>query len=157
MKSGLKNKFMKFFTLIFIISCIFIPYVHADDVNPNSPDFQLVNCDGPRLPTPEMTSTASQKLGHPYRACDFNGLMSQVQHLITAMIVLGVIAAMGGFIYAGVLYLSGEQNKIKMAKSIFPKVFWGFIIMLSAWFIVYQILSWLTPAGSGFGTLLGNP
>jgi hypothetical protein len=72
------------------------------------------------------------------------------------MIVIGVIAAFGSFCYIGYLYITGTQENIKKAKSIFPKIFFGFIIMLSAWFIVYQILTWLG-SYNGYKALLGNP
>jgi hypothetical protein len=81
--------------------------------------------------------------------------MLLVQHLINIMLVIGVLAAIVMFAYAGLLFVSGKKANIDKARSIFPKVFVGFIIMLSAWFIVYQILSWLTD-NSGFKTLLGQ-
>ena len=60
------------------------------------------------------------------------------------------------FTYAGYLFLTGKEGDRKKAYDVFPKVFWGFIIMLTAWFVVYQILNWLT-GNSIFGKLLGNP
>lgn len=133
--------------------------------NPNKSTFRIVVCDGPSLPrdTNGNYTSDSQKMvdefkaanpGREYVACDFNGIMLLVQHLINIMMVLGVLVAILMFSYAGLLMVSGKEDNIKHAKSIFPKVFWGFIIMLSAWFIVYQILSWLTD-NSGFKTLLG--
>lgn len=116
-------------------------------LNPFDPSFKLSVCDGPKLP-------GTQPQG--YTPCDFAGLMSQAQFLIEAMIMLGVLAAIASFTYAGYLYLTGEKGKIEHAKDIFKKVGIGFIIMLSAWFIVYQILDWLqvNPAAK---VLLGNP
>lgn len=133
--------------------------------NPNKSTFRIVVCDGPSLPrdTNGNYTSDSQKMvdefkaannGREYVACDFNGVMLLVQHLINIMMVLGVLVAILMFSYAGLLMVSGKEDNIKHAKSIFPKVFWGFIIMLSAWFIVYQILSWLTN-NNGFKTLLG--
>ncbi len=116
--------------------------------NPSSSAFQLVVCDGPRLP-----STVTKPQG--YRTCDFNALILLVQHLINIMIVVGVLAAILLFSFTGYLYISGTPSNITRAHSIFPKIFVGFIIMLSAWFIVYQILSWLG-SNEGFKTLLGK-
>lgn len=112
--------------------------------SPTSPfgAFKLVQCDGP--------AGANINNDPKYVPCDFRGLMIQIQFLINAAIVIGVLAAMIGFAYAGFLYITGTQENIKKAKSIFPKIFWGFIIMLTAWFIVFQILKWLTPAGSAY-------
>lgn len=82
--------------------------------------------------------------GTVFIPCDFRGFMIQMQFLINAGIVLGVVAAIIGMCVAGFLYLTGVQKNIERAHTIFPKIFWGFIIMLTAWFVVYQILQWLT-------------
>ena len=140
--------------------------------NPNTTGFKLISCDGPDLSglTTSINVTVNGKVesntppagGAPgrnpdgYIPCNFNGVMIQVQHLINVMMVVGVFAAIAAFSYAGFLYVSGSEGNIKKAHEIFPKIFWGFIIMLSAWFIVYQILSWLT-GNSAFSSLLGKP
>jgi hypothetical protein len=116
--------------------------------NINSSKFRLLICDGPPWPDNVPNKPAN------YEPCDFRGLMKQIQHLLNIAVIAGVLIAMGGFIWAGALYISGSPDKIKKAHQIFPSVFWGFIIMLSAWFIVYQILSWLTDSET-FGVLLG--
>ncbi len=113
--------------------------------NINDSGFHLTVCDGPSLPGGNPTD---------YVPCDFNGAMLQVQHLINIAIVGGVLVAIFGFSYAGFLYIRGREADRTQASSMFQKIGIGFIIMLSAWFIVYQILAWLT-GGSGFGTLLG--
>lgn len=82
--------------------------------------------------------------------------MTEAQHLINIMIVLGILAAIAGLCYMGFLYISGTLPNRERAKEMFPKIFWGFIIMLTAWFVVYQILGWLT-GNSAFTKLLGNP
>ncbi len=124
------------------------------ELNPNNTGFKIVVCDGPTLP-PNLMKEAT-KDGKSYVPCDFNGIMLQVQHLINIMMVVGVFASIGAFSWAGALYISGNPKKKEEAHKIFPKIFTGFIIMLSAWFIVYQILSWLTD-NAAFKTLLGNP
>lgn len=116
--------------------------------NPNNSAFKIVICDGP--------AGANINNDSNYVVCDFNGAMLQVQHLINIMMVLGVLVAIVMFSYAGGLYITGKPANIEKAHAIFPKVFFGFIIMLSAWFIVYQILGWLAK-NDGFKTLLGNP
>ncbi len=120
------------------------------NLDPNSSGFKIVVCDGPTLPANYPNKPAN------YVPCDFNGVMLQVQHLINIAMVLGVLVAIVMFSYAGGLYITGKKANVDKAHSIFPKVFFGFIIMLSAWFIVYQILSWLTN-NDGFKALLGNP
>jgi len=129
--------------------------INQGQTSPSNPygGFQLSQCDGPALPNNADTTAylAQFKLqtgGRDYRACDFNGLMIEAQFLINVMLVVGVLAALCGFAYAGFLMMSGAQDKIKKARSIFPKVIVGFVIMLVAWFAVYQILVWLTGTGT---------
>lgn len=124
----------------------------SDDENINSDSFRLTVCDGPPLPAnvPKPTN-----LGHAYVPCDFNGIMKQVQHLINIALIVGVLTFIISLCYMGYLYISGSESNIKKAHEIFPKAFWGFIIMLTAWFIVFQILNWLT-GSSGFSALLGS-
>lgn len=134
--------------------------------------FKLVVCDGPA----ELASKANHVISKPgeqpivmdgdwmagkydpgkFVPCDFNGLMLQVQHLINIAMVLGVLAATAGLCYVGFLYIKGGEKNISDAKTIFPKLFWGFIIMLTAWFMVFQVLTWLT-GNSTFTKLLGSP
>ena len=115
----------------------------AQNTQPNeditSSNFNLVVCDGPDIPK----SAGGNPQG--YRVCDFNAAMQEVQHLINILIIFGVVVAVGGFCYAGYLYIAhgSEPGARSDANSVFRKVFIGFIIMLTAWFIVYQILSWL--------------
>ncbi len=172
--SRFKKKTARIFGVFFIgVFCVLsivpvISIAHAaspivdPDSDPTKESFKLVACDGPTLPTNDagkkMKAEIESKFNPPrsYVACDFNGIMLQVQHLINIMMVIGVFCAIFGFSFAGYLYITGTQSNIKRAHEIFPKVFFGFIIMLSAWFIVYQILTWLTD-NPGFKTLLGNP
>ena len=123
--------------------------------NPNDSAFKIVVCDGPTLPPSQLAKLPNG--GKDYVPCDFSGVMRQVQHLINIMMVLGVLVAILMFSYAGYLYMTGAKDKISHAHSIFQKTFVGFIIMLSAWFIVYQLLAWLTSNSGGFSTLLGSP
>ncbi|MDE2172894.1 MAG: hypothetical protein KGJ33_03045 [Patescibacteria group bacterium] len=119
--------------------------------NVSDSNFSLVVCDGPPLPA---SVTPPSNLGHTYRPCDFNAAMIEAQHAINIFIVFGVLAAIFGFCYIGYLYITGSEKNISRAKEIFPKIFIGFIIMISAWFIVYQILGWLAQPGAR--ALLGN-
>lgn len=123
--------------------------------------FRILQCDGPAklndASTHQIKDASGNWITDPdwrpdpnFIPCDFRGLMIQVQFLINAAIVIGVLAALIGFAYAGFLYITGTKGNIEKAHKIFPKIFWGFILMLTAWFIVYQILKWLTPEGSAY-------
>ena len=123
--------------------------------NPNSTDYQLaVPCDGPSQFAKNADGSAKTVNGHAYVSCDFVAFMAQVQHIINALIVFGVFVALGGFIYAGYLFINGKESDRKKGYDILPKVFGGFIIMLSAWFIVQQIINWLGSNVAGFTTLI---
>ena len=142
--------------------------VDTQTVDITNPGFMFVTCDGPdlsKLPSGQtMTVTikgvqqtvTTGQIPSTYTPCNFNAAVNTVQHLINIAVVVGVCVALGGFCYIGYLYMTGTQENIKKAKSILPKIFFGFIIMLSAWFIVYQLLSWLG-ASEGFKSLLGSP
>ena len=163
-KLKIRNLAGIFLVSIIVFSCAFSPTLQvaraqmasipAESENINSSGFRLTICDGPTIPKGGNVPTPTN-LGHPYVPCDFTGLMMQVQHLINIAIILGVLVAIIGFCYMGYLYITGTEKNIGEAKKIFPYLFWGFIFMLTAWFIVYQILSWLT-GGSGFDKLLGS-
>jgi hypothetical protein len=154
MNTLMKKNLILIFSLVLLIVPSFA-FVQAqtsanstDSANPNSTGFKIIICNGPKPPG---------ALPSGYVVCDFNGAMLQIQHLIDICMIFGVFAAIILFTYAGYLYITGTEKNITQAKGIFPKIFWGFVIMLMAWFIVYQILSWLTGSSSGFSALLGKP
>ncbi len=85
--------------------------------------------------TQSSTASGDDKVTNP---CGFNDIITLVQKGINFLIQLGVILAALGFAYAGFLYITamGSEEKIHHAHSIFLKVIWGFVFMLSAWLIV---------------------
>ena len=117
-------------------------------LDPTQSSFSLVVCDGPAGAPGVQTP------------CDFDHIIIQIQHLMDVMMVLGVLVAIVMFSYAGYLYVSvsftGKTSNAEDSKRIFWHVLVGFVIMIVAWFAVYQILSWLANS-SGATTLLGNP
>lgn len=178
-KFGVKY-FIQYFTsvvmaLFFVILSSF-SFVSADTANTlstNGPttditqsSFQLTACDGPDLSNlkesikvtikGQSVNTVAGKNPDGYIPCNFNGLMIQIQHLINIAVVAGVLIAIFGFCYAGFLYVTGgsQPGKRSQASEVFKKVGIGFILILGAWFIVYQILSWL--AQPGYTALLGK-
>ena len=103
-------------------------------------------CDGPdKLRHIDENGEYNPSYNKPgFVACDFAGFVGQAQKLINVMTILGVLAGIIAFSYAGYLYVTGVPGNITRAYEIFKKVGIGLVIMLSAWAIVYQILSWLT-------------
>ncbi len=175
-RQGIKNqKFSAIFIASILIFVLFVfpAFSLAQNLdpqvsNPNSSKFRLAICDGPEQLNQAKThmipdGRGGLKLDPPnwkpdpnFIPCNFKGVIIQAQHLINTMIVLGVFAAIIGFTYAGYLYITGVPGNINKAKDIFRKVAIGFIIMLIAWFMVYQILDWLT-GNPGLKALLGTP
>jgi len=130
----------------------------SEDIN--STGFKLSVCDGPDLSglketitvTVNGTKVPTTPGQNPpgYVVCDYYGFVTLAQHVINIMIIVGVLAAMILMAFTGYLYITGTPSKIERAKSIFPKIVWGFILMLTAWFIVFQLLSWLTPNAANY-------
>ena len=162
--------------LVFILPIFSV--AHADSTTANTltknptdvPDvngqhgFQLTVCDGPaEVGFTDVTDSTGKVTGHTpipgFIPCDFNGAMIQIQHLINIAMVLGVLAAIVGFSWAGFLLISmsitGKMDDRKKAVEIFRKVVTGFVIMLVSWFVVYQIIDWIT-GNSALKYLLGN-
>lgn len=131
--------------------------INPEYSNINNSKFRLLICDGPeelRHYDPVARKIVPGYTNKDFVPCDFRGLMMQIQHLINIAMTAGVLIAIAGMMYAGFLYISGTPKNISQAHDIFPSLVKGFIIMLAAWFIVYQILAWLT-GKNGYGVLLG--
>lgn len=89
--------------------------------------------------------------------CDFNALIQLVQNVIN-IIIIGAIPIAGClFAYAGFKYMTaaGDTGEIKSAHEIFMNVFWGFVIILSAWLIVHTILNALVGNSADYSYLKG--
>jgi hypothetical protein len=113
---------------------------NVENVNIRSSTFKFVVCDGPAGTGAPTTNPD----GTPYVPCDFKGLVLTVQHFLNIAMVLGVMGTVVTAVYAGFLYVTGKESNISKAKEMFPKVGIGFVLMLTAWFIIAQILTWLT-------------
>ncbi len=78
--------------------------------------------------------------------CGYQDLVQLGKNILDFIVVLSIPIAAIGFSYAGYLYLTagieGEGN-LKKAKDIFTKIFIGFVLIISAWLIVYTITSTL--------------
>lgn len=74
--------------------------------------------------------------------CGFDNLLLLIQGLLSFLITLAIPVASAMFIYAGFLYVTAidDSGKVSKAKGIFATAFWGFVIMLGAWLIVYTIV-----------------
>ncbi len=152
------NKLLLIFFLAFSFANVYIANAattpNSNFTNINNPEFRLVICDGPRYPDPLPVGMNPPPAN--YVPCDFNGLMLQANQIITLLLIAGVFVAIAGLAYSGYLFLTGKEQDRTRAKEILPKIAKGFIMMISAWFIVHQLLIWLTDNGNGFSRLIGG-
>ncbi len=77
--------------------------------------------------------------------CTFNDLLKLGKNVINYLIALAIPLAAISFTYAGFLYITAVDNpkQVEKARSIFFLVLKGFLLVLSAWLIVYTIVSLL--------------
>jgi hypothetical protein len=75
--------------------------------------------------------------------CDFVELINTVKSLINWAFMISIPIIIGIIAYAGFLYMTGTEANIKKAKEFIWNAIIGFVIMLSAWFIVTFVLNQL--------------
>ena len=75
--------------------------------------------------------------------CDFSDLVTLVERLIQALVIISTFLATAAFAYAGFLLLTsgGNESAKNKAKDIFFKVLIGYLWILGAWLLVYTITS----------------
>lgn len=114
--------------VLFVLSPVFFVFAQGPGVPPTgssgggtAPAPVLIVCDGPN--------------------CTFNSLLLLVERVITFLIYISIPLASISFAWAGFLLIfsGGSEQKKNEAKSIFTKTAIGFIIVLSAWLIIYFI------------------
>jgi hypothetical protein len=79
--------------------------------------------------------------------CTFDDLLKLGLNIVKYLVWLSIPLAAISFAWAGFLYLSsaGNQSKVESAKQIFIKTLIGFLFVISAWLIVWVIVSLLLP------------
>lgn len=76
----------------------------------------------------------------PQNNCGYRELLILVNNIINWIIIISVPVAAGVFAWAGILYMTtGVMDTKAKAKEMLWKVFWGFVVILSAWIIVTTI------------------
>jgi len=116
------KKILPKLTASFILVIFLLPFVTLAQDNAPS----LIVCNGPD--------------------CKFEHVIQLAQAIMRFLIYISTFIASALFIYAGILYtIAGDDSsKVSKAKDIFKNVAWGYIIMLSAWVIVYTLVKGLT-------------
>lgn len=137
-----KNKILFFMVLVVLLFPL--KSVFSATNTDKTFGYGLVQCDGVLNPN-ELNR--QQK-------CNFAYLVNSINYIIYRMIAISIPLATALFAYAGFLYISGEQDKIKQAKNIFINVAIGFIIMITAWFIVVTVVNWVVDSKTGATSLI---
>jgi hypothetical protein len=89
-------------------------------------------------------------------SCGLAKFIQLIQNVINALFLISIPLATIAFVYIGwtLLTAQGSVAKINDAKHIAKNVIWGFVIILSAWLIVYTITyALLDPSFNSFLTL----
>jgi len=92
------------------------------------------------------------------KSCNFGHVIIGIQNLINYGVVISVPLAAVAFTFAGFLYVTaaGDTAKIASAHKIFKNVLIGFIIVLSAWLIVFTLTSALLRSNFPLSKYLGT-
>jgi hypothetical protein len=138
----IKNKIL-FFTVLVVLLFPLKSVFSATNTDKTF-GYGLVQCDGVLNPNEP----------HRQQKCNFAYLVNSINYIIYRMIAISIPLATALFAYAGFLYISGEQDKIKQAKNIFINVAIGFIIMITAWFVVVTVVNWVVDSKTGATSLI---
>ncbi|OHB08539.1 MAG: hypothetical protein A3I86_02715 [Candidatus Zambryskibacteria bacterium RIFCSPLOWO2_02_FULL_39_14] len=119
---------IRFFILLFILGS----WLLVGTQSVYAQDFNLIVC-------------GTDALGE----CTLSDLVTLLQRLINALIIISTFLATIAFAYAGFLLLTsgGNEGSKTKAKDIFIKVLMGYLWILGAWLIVYTISSVLLRPG----------
>lgn len=116
-----KNKIIKILPILFLFLIIIPIFVFAQ---------------GPFVPCGDFVNNQKE--------CGYQDLLIMVNKIINWIIIISVPVAAGVFAWAGILYMTtGIADKKSDAKAMLWKVFWGFVVILSAWIIVNTITNTL--------------
>lgn len=137
---------MKKLLPIIIFSLVLIPQVLlAQNTGGTTLDYSgLVKCDG--VVTPGESGRTVK--------CNFYNLIVIINQLINWAFTLSLPVVAGMFAYAGYLHISGSESDIKKSREMMKNAIIGFIIALTAWFIVTTLVNWIkAPTFTGVDTL----
>lgn len=89
--------------------------------------------------------------------CGFNDLVQLVVAVINNLVILSTILATIGFIYVGFRLVTsgGNPGAKEDAKHVLKNVLIGYVVILTAWLVVYTIMNVLVNPEYNF--ILGNP
>lgn len=90
--------------------------------------------------------------------CNFNSAIGMINNIINWIISIAGVIFTISFIYGGFLWILSGENPGKKGDA--KKVLWntllGFVIILTAWIIVHEVLRYLVPADSSIYQFIGR-
>lgn len=103
----------------------------------------LVSADGDDKSLVQCSQELDRRTGEFVEECDFDELVALIRRVINYLIIIAVPVSAAVFAYAGIKYMTaaGDTGKMAEARRIFTKVILGFVVMLSAWLVVFAITS----------------
>ena len=114
----------------FIISAVIVPHT--------SFALEIIPCDGVDTVDPDGQG------GTFGEECGLDDVIILIKNIINAIILLAIPFMTLALMWVGFLILTaqGNVNKIQEAKRITKNVFIGFVFILTAWLIVYTIVTY---------------
>ncbi len=137
---------MKKLALVFLITFSLLPNFSLAATTTNKVNTELsykdsfVQCDGVK----------SENEPNRQNVCNFVGLINSVKYIINWAFAISIPVIIGLLAWSGLLHMTGKQANIEKSYKIMQNAVFGFIIMITAWFIVTTLLKWvLKPEFSG--------
>jgi hypothetical protein len=97
---------------------------------------------------PFISQAALVTCGNPGQPkCDFDAAIGMINGIIKWIISMAGVLFTIAFIYGGFLWMTsgGDSSKKSKAKAVLFSSLKGFVIILTAWLIIYTILNTLIP------------
>jgi hypothetical protein len=137
---------MKKLLIIIMFTFIVLPNLSlAQNTGGTALDYSgLVKCDGVLNPN---------ESGRQVK-CNFYNLIVIINQLVNWAFTLSLPVVAGMFAYAGYLHITGSEENIKRSRKMMQNAIIGFIIALTAWFVVTTLVEWIKdPTFTGVDTL----
>ena len=137
------EKIIKYLAVLILSLSLFSPIVAEAALTYNG----LVKCDGAVSKEYDKNGVATGNLAPGEEArnkpCDFAALMDTINYIIKWVFGLTIPIFIGMCAYAGILYMTPNSTNRASANKMLWTGIKGFILMLSAWFIVSTLVDWL--------------
>lgn len=85
--------------------------------------------------------------GQYNKPCNFNEFVGLINRIINWIISMAGVLFTVAFVYGGYLYMTAGENSgnKEKAKNLLTTTVMGFVVVLTAWLIIYTLLTYLVP------------